>query len=161
MSPRYPARERGNRYAGDPFASLQSAEVVIPDDEPPPPPPPQPEAPPGQAAAGGGAAGGGAAGGAAAALAPLLEETETLRARVDELQRLVGRGAPPAALRAAIDQRLLNLTESLTRHHLAVDAVAVPDEVQRAARRELSRQIEAMCERVDGISLQVRAGAGE
>jgi len=102
-------RERGReilslfsilRYAGDAFASLKSDEVVIPEDEDPhqqpaaPPPPQQQQqedAPEGSQQQDG----------SSALLVPLSEESDALEIRVTEMAGLLGRGAPPPALRCA------------------------------------------------------------
>ena len=52
-------------------------------------------------------------------------------------------------------QRLTNLNEALTRHHLAIDAVELADDDAgaRTARRELTRQVEALCLRADAFAI--------
>lgn len=146
----FPPRERRNRYAGDPFATLSREEIVIPEDDP------QPQV---QLAEAPELVEDGVNGESTAAtsamLSPLLEETEALEVRVSEMQQILGRGAPPPSLRAAIVQRLQNLNEALTRHHIAIDCANVgeDDSQARAAKRELTRKVETLCVRVEALSV--------
>jgi hypothetical protein len=164
----FPPRERRNRYAGDPFATLSREEVVIPEDDPQPQAQPQvqqhaevPPQPANEGAIGAMGANGEQTEHAniSAVLARLIEDTTALEVRVSEMQQILGGGAPPPSLRAAVLQRLQNLNEALTRQHIAIDAADVGEEDPRprAAKRLLTRTVEQMCLAVEGLSYLAEA----
>ena len=157
----YPAGG-ADAYRGCEFSSLKDEQVVIPEEEEPAAPPPRQQPPQQQQQQqqdddeeederqrrdeGASAS---AQPGGDAMLRPLLEEADALTERVAELEGLLGPGKMvPAALRAMVAQRLLTTNERLTQQMIKIDGVdAGDDDALRAAKRELTRRMDALCAR--------------
>ena len=157
----YPAGG-ADAFRGCEFSSLKDEQVVIPEEEPAAAPPPpqqqeqqqeqqqqQQEDEEGEWRRPDGGTSAAARPDGDAMMRPLLEEADALTARVAELEGLLGPGKTvPAALRAMVAQRLLTTNERLTQQMIKIDGVdAGDDDALRAAKRELTRRMDALCVR--------------